>query len=171
MSTQSAVRQQLSFWHGVLDPVMGDCGEVLHDDLPESTITSIASIYAHLVWAEDTIVQGMLQGKPPIYQTDGWEKKTGAIWPGMPPSLNPEWAKALKMNLPAFQEYAKAVFAASDAYLSALPDAELSRKVQTPIGEQDVEWALATLLGTHAPQHIGEIAALKGVHGLKGLPF
>jgi len=172
MSTQSAVQQQLAFWHGALDPILGDCGqEVLNRRLPNASITSIASVYAHLVWAEDTIVHGMLQGKPSIYQSDGWEAKTSVPFPGMPPSIQHEWADALKMELKPFQEYAKAVFAATDAYVGALPDGELSRKVQTPIGEQTVEWALATLLATHAPQHIGEIAALKGVQGLKGLPF
>jgi len=172
MSTQSAVRQQLGFWHGVLDPVLGDCGpEVLNRHLPDATITSIASIYAHLVWAEDTIVHGMLQGRPPIYQSDGWEAKTGVPFPGIPPEMKAEWADALKLELKPFQEYAKAVFGATDAYIGGLPDSDLGRKVPTPIGEQNVEWVLATLLATHVPQHIGEIAALKGVQGLKGLPF
>jgi hypothetical protein len=172
MSVQTAVQQQLAFWHGAINPIMGDCGaEVLNDNLPDATITSIASIYAHIAWAEDAIVNGMLQGKPPVYQTDGWEAKTGVPFPGMPPSMNPEWARKLKMQLAPFQDYAKAVFSATEAYVSSVPDSELNRKVPTPAGEQTVEWVLATLLGTHAPQHIGEIAALKGVHGLKGLPF
>jgi hypothetical protein len=172
MSLQTAVQSQLAFWHGTLGPILGDCGsEVLNKQLPDGTITSIASIYAHIVWSEDAIVQAMLQGKPALYQSDGWEAKTGIPYPGMPPSMNPEWANKLKMDLGPFQEYAKAVFAATEAYVGGVSDAELSRKVPTPIGEQTVEWVVATLLGTHAPQHIGEIAALKGVHGLKGLPF
>lgn len=172
MSVQTAVQSQLAFWHGTLNPILGDCGpEVLNKRLPNATITSIASVYAHLVWSEDAIVHGMLQGKPPLYQSDGWEAKTGVPFPGTSPALASEWADALKMDLAPFQEYAKAVFAATDTYVGALPDGELSRKVTTPIGEQTVEWALTTLLATHPPQHIGEIAALKGVQGLKGLPF
>ena len=62
-------------------------------------------------------------------------------------------------------------YAATDAYLAGLPDADLERKVQGPAGDTTVGWMIAVVLGTHFPQHVGEIAALKGVHGLKGLPF
>jgi hypothetical protein len=172
LSVQTAVQQQLAFWHGALNPIIGDCNaEVLNKNLPDATITSIASIYAHVAWAEDAIVNGMLQGKPPVYQTDGWEAKTGVPFPGMPPEIKPEWARSLKMDPSKFNDYAKTVFAATEAYVAQLPDSELARKVPTPAGDQTVEWVLATLLGTHLPQHIGEIAALKGVQGLKGLPF
>ena len=172
MNVQSAVRQQLGFWHGALEQMVSDCSqEVLHKNLPEATITSIASIYAHIVFSEDFIVHGWLQGKPILYEAQGWGPKLGVKFPGPPPEMTPEWGRAVRMDLPPFQEYAKAVHAATDAYLAGLPDAELERKVQTPAGEQPIAWAIATILGTHAPQHIGEIAALKGVQGLKGLPF
>ena len=170
MKVQDAVRQQLGFWHGACGAIMGDCGDTLNKQMPNATITSIGSIYAHMVFAEDAIVNGMLQGKPMMYQSDGWEAKSGVPFPGTPPSVG-EWAKTVKMDYPKFQEYANAVFANTDSYLANLPDGDLEKKVQTPIGEQTIGWAVTTLLGTHAPQHIGEIAALKGVQGLKGLPF
>ena len=95
--------------------------------------------------------------------------KTGVTAPPQP--VTEEWAKSLKMDFPKFQEYAKAVFQNTDLFLQGLSEADLQRKVQTPIGEQSVEWVVVSLLGTHFPQHSGEIAAVKGVHGLKGLPF
>ena len=144
---------------------------MLNKQVPGATVTSIASIYAHTVFAEDAIVNGMLQGKAPMFQSDGWEAKTGVSASGPQPSINAEWAKSVKMDFPKFQEYAKAVFANTDAYLAGLPDADLERKIQTPIGEQTVGWAVVSLLGTHFPQHAGEIAAVMGVQGLKGLPF
>jgi len=170
MKVQDAVRQQLGFWHGASKGIMGDCGEALNKQLPGATVTSIGSIYAHMVFAEDAIVNGMLQGKPMLYQADGWEARAGVPFPGVPPSIG-EWAKTVKVDYPKFEAYADTVFANTDAYLAGLPDSDLERKVQTPIGEQTVGWAISTLLATHAPQHIGEIAALKGVQGLKGLPF
>lgn len=169
MNVQDAVRQQLGFWHGVSGGVMGDCGDALNKQLPNATITSIGSVYAHMVFAEDNIVNGMLQGKPMMYQSDGWEARTGV--PSVGDASLGDWAKTLKMDYPKFEEYAKAVFANTDSYLADLPDADLEKKVQTPIGEQTIGWVISTLLATHAPQHIGEIAALKGVQGLKGLPF
>ena len=92
-------------------------------------------------------------------------------FPGVPPEMTPEWAASVKMSLPVFQEYAKTVYAATDAYLATVADAELDRKTQTPFGEQTIGWIVSMLLTTHVPGHAGEIAALKGVHGLKGLPF
>jgi hypothetical protein len=172
MNAQQAVRQQLGFWHGVMEGVVGECGnDVINKHVPGATVTSIASIYAHAVFSEDAIVNGMLQGKPPMFQSDGWEAKTGVSASGTQPSINPDWAKSVKMDFPKFQEYAKQVFANTDAFIGGLSDADLERKVQTPIGEQTVGWVVVSLLGTHFPQHAGEIAAVKGVQGLKGLPF
>jgi hypothetical protein len=173
MNVQSAVQQQLTGSHGTLRFMLGDCDpELLNKTLPNATIGSIASIYAHVVFAEDAFVQSRFQGKPTIYGSGGWEEKTGVASPGMPPAITPEWAKALKMDLPRFQEYADAVFAATDAYLAELPDEELDRKIQGATGgEYTLGWGIAILLGQHAAQHSGEIAALEGVQGLKGLPF
>jgi hypothetical protein len=169
MKVQDVARSQLGFWHGTCGAIMGDCGEALNKQVQGATITSIGSIYAHMVFSEDRIVNGMLQGKPMMYQSDGWEAKTGVPFPA--DAGVGDWAKTLKMDYPKFQEYAKAVFANTDSYLANLSDADVEKKVQTPIGEQTIGWAVTTLLGTHFPQHAGEIAALKGVQGLKGLPF
>lgn len=171
MNSQNAAAQQLGFWHGVMNGVLGDRGDALNKQVPGATVTSIASIYAHMVMSEDAIVNGMMQGKPPMFMSGGWEAKTGVKFPGEQPSINPDWAHAMKMDLPKFQEYAKAVFANTDSYLKSVTDAELQEKVQTPVGEQTREWFIVNVLATHFPQHSGEIAALKGVQGLKGLPF
>lgn len=171
MNTQQTVKLQNALWQGSVAGMMGDCEDgVLHKTLPQATVTSIASIYAHAIFAEDFITQGMLQGKPPIYKTDGWEAKAGVPMPATP-EMNAEWAATVKMDVGAFCEYAKAVHAATNAYLDGVSDADLQAKVQTPAGEQNKEWIVANLLGTHLAQHAGEIAALKGVQGLKGLPF
>ena len=169
MKVQDVARSQLGFCHGTCGAIMGDCGEALNNQVQGATIASIGSIYAHMVFAEDAVINGMLQGKPMMYQSDGWEAKTGVPFPGDADAG--DWAKTLKMDYPKFQEYAKAVFANTDSYLANLSDADVEKKVQTPIGEQTIGWAVTTLLGTHFPQHAGEIAALKGVQGLKGLPF
>ena len=138
-----------------MDGAVAECTpEQVNRNIDGATITSIASVYAHTVFAEDFIVHMMLQGKPPIYEAQGWSKKLNVAPSGAPPSINPEWAKAIKMDVPSFQQYAKEVYAASDAYVASLPDAELERKVQTPAGEQTVGWALAVILGTHGPQHM-----------------
>ncbi|MGB2694486.1 MAG: DinB family protein [Dehalococcoidia bacterium] len=170
MNAAQTAKVQLGMWHGALSSMMGECSPEVLNKNPDGTVTSIASIYAHTVFAEDTIVHGMLQGKPTLYQTGGWDGKASVASTG-DPTMNPDWAKTVKMDYPAFRDYASAVFAATDAYLDNVSDADLQKKVQTPAGEQTAEWTIAAILATHAPQHAGEIAALKGVEGMKGLPF
>ena len=172
MQLQSAAQQQLAGSHGTFRHMLSDCDpELLNRTLPGATIGSIASIYAHVVFGEDAFVQSRFQGKPTIYESGGWEQKTGVAFPGVPPAITPEWASALNMDLSTFQEYAEAVFAATDSYLANLPDSELERKIQGVMGEYTVGWGIAILLVQHEAEHSGEIAALKGVQGLKGLPF
>ncbi len=172
MNSQSAVKQQLGMWHGVVDGMASGCGDALNKNIDGATITSIASVYAHTVFSEDFITHGMLQGKTPLYHANGWAQKLGvAPSSADSPSMRPDWGKDVKMDAAKFKEYAKEVYAATDAYLSSVSDSELQQKTQTPIGEQTKEWIVVSLLGTHAPQHAGEIAALMGVQGLKGLPF
>ena len=172
MTPQAVLRQQLAGYHDILEQTIADTPQdALDKNLPGATITSIGSIYAHLVFAEDGIVHGMLQGKAPIYKAQNWASRTDVQMPE-PGGFNPEWARAVRMKLPAFREYAKAVYAATDGYVGGLSDADLGRKVQTGfVGEQTVAFVISNILGWHAAQHTGEIAALKGVQGLKGLPF
>ena len=172
MKTQALLRQQLVGCHDILEQTIGDCDQqTLDKNPPGATITNVGSIYAHMVFAEDGIVHGMLQGKPPIYKAQGWAARTGLEMPA-PGGFTVEWGRAVKLNLPPFREYAKAVYAATDAYIADLSDADLERKVQTGfVGEQTVAFVMSNILAWHAAQHTGEIAALKGVQGLKGLPF
>jgi len=171
-TAKELLRQQLTGCHDILEQTIADCRqEVLDHNPPGGTITNIGSIYAHTLFAEDNILHGMLQGKAPIYKTANWASRTGLQMPG-PGEFSPEWARSVKLNLPVFREYAKAVYAATDAYVGGLSDADLDRKVQTGfVGEQTVGFVLSNVLGWHAAQHTGEVAALKGVQGLKGLPF
>jgi hypothetical protein len=172
MTTQDILRQQLSGYHDILEQTVGDCGqEALDKNLLNATITNIGSIYVHVVVAEDEILHGMLQGKPGVYQAQGWAGRTGVEAPPMG-QFPTEWGRKVRLNLPVFREYAKVVYAATDAYIARLTDSDLARQVQTEfIGEQSVAFVISNILGWHIAEHTGEIAALKGVQGLKGLPF
>ena len=172
MNAQALLQQQLAGYHDILEQTIADCQqETLDKNLPGATITSVGSVYAHVVFSEDEILHGMLQGKPALYRAENWASRTG-VAPPSTADFKAEWARTVKMNLPAFREYAKAVYGATDAYIAALSDADLERKVQTGfIGEQTVAFVMSNILGWHVAEHNGEIAALKGVQGLKGLPF
>lgn len=171
MKVQPALQQQLAFGHDILEQTVADCRqETLDKNLSGATITSIGSVYAHAVFGEDMIIQGLLQGNPPIYQAQGWAGKLSVQMPA-DPSMNPDWGRSVKMDLPSFRAYAKAVYGATDAYVAGLSDADLERKLESGFaGEQTVAWLLGVCVN-HVATHNGEIAALKGVQGLKGLPF
>ena len=174
MATAIAVlRQQLAGYHQILEQTVDDCpADALDRTLPGATIGNIASVYAHTVFSEDQILHGMLQGKPALYAAQGWASRTNVAMPAAG-ELSLEWSRAAKkMNLPAFREYARAVYAATDAYVAGLSEADLDRKLDTGfIGEQTVAFVLSNVLAWHAAEHNGELAALKGAFGLKGLPF
>lgn len=61
--------------------------------------------------------------------------------------------------------------AATDAFLLEAPDDLLEKAMETPMGEQRAIDMLANVGVAHAASHWGEIAALRGVQGEKGLPF
>ncbi len=171
MNAQSALQQQLATGHAILEQTIGDCSqEALDKNLPNATIGSIGSVYAHTVFGEDGIANGRLQGKPRIYDSEGWAEKL-SVKPPEGPMQTPEWRQGVRMELASFHEYAKSVYAATEAYVSGLADADLDRKIDTGFaGEQTIAWMVGLLIN-HVDTHTGEIAALKGVQGLKGLPF
>lgn len=170
MDGMAVLRQQLAFVHDALENTIAGCSpEALVKNLPNATISNPGSIYVHAVFSEDGIVHGMLQGKPPLFHQQGWGPKLSVQMPENP-QMNLEWGRAVALDLPSFQQYAKAVYQATDSFLQSLPEAELTRKIQAPFGETDVAFMLNVLV-IHPPMHTGEIAALKGEQGLKGLPF
>ena len=110
----------------------------------------------------------------------GWIEKLGLSHPH--PMMDEsweknfaEWAKTVKMDLPKFKEYAKAVYKQSDEYLGTLTDKDLSEKKVDLSGWGLGEWSLGKfvmrLLMGHMDNLTGEVSAAKGLQGLKGYPF
>jgi len=167
MRAPDIVRLQLRLWHAVIDEMLRGMEHTINDRIPGANIVSMAAIYAHVVMAEDVFVHGV-QAKPPIFQSGHWEANTGVPFIGSPPTMTEEWAARVQMDLSRFNDYAALVYADTESYLSSVPDDALDR----PLGQAGftLGYVLANVIGAHAPQHAGEIAALKGVRGETGLP-
>lgn len=141
---------------------------------PTGLANSIAATYAHLVLSEDMIVQGMFQGKQPLAAST-WAGKAGVD--SMPPQGSEgdadwsDWGRKVRVDLPALQKYAQAVYAASDAYLTSVKPEELERQIDTPLGKHSINFMLGAAIIGHVAGHSGEISAIKGLQGLKGYPF
>ena len=128
---------------------------------------TIGAIYAHTLLTLDHFYQTAMQNKVQVLTTADFAARLGLADPDQLP-----WAtlNALSWDWDALQAYGQAVLAAVDAYLATLTDAELAHPRQ--IFGQDTTIAEAIGVATwHTALHAGEIAALKGVNTLKGLPF
>jgi hypothetical protein len=167
MDVKGTLKEQMQALHGTLEAAIGDCpAEAIARKLPGATINSIGAIYAHTVFGEDGLLNGLVRGQTPVYFAEGWAEKIGLAMPQG--SMEPDWAVSLDIDL--FRQYAAAVYKATDGYLSSVSDAELDRIVEPGFAPpMSVRSFVADLLAWHVATHQGEISALKGVQGLPGL--
>jgi uncharacterized damage-inducible protein DinB len=169
MDARTFIQLQMDNVHGQVDIVMKDLTYDQFNWLPPGTISPISAILLHLLAGEDFFIQGIMQGKPGCWDEQGWLGKIGIQAPGGPVN-NWEVFKTTRVAIAPVLAYGLAVRAATDAYLSALTADELDRQVNfvgrmLPVGE------VLTILMNHITCHAGEISAVKGMQGLKGLPF
>lgn len=170
------IKDQLKAAHDLFLSTGADIKEEDVHTQPGGQAFPLGATYAHLVFSEDVIVQGMIQGKAPLFQTD-WKDKTGASAP-MPnmdenwDTNNKEWNKTVKIEMAKLHEYEKAVFAATDAYVNSLTDADLEKEIDLGSwGKKTVAVLLCEFVIGHTNSLAGEISVLKGVAGSKGYPF
>jgi hypothetical protein len=167
MNTQDYIRHEFGQGHQILQGILKDTPDDVLNHIPAGgNLGSAASILSHLIYDEDMILSGVA-GKPMLWESAGWKDKTGVAIPG--PMQAAEWTSKVRIT-PQFREYAEAVFANTDAVVAGLADDHMEKEMQGPFGPTTAAKMLA--LGVyHLAGHSGEIAALKGVQGVKGLPF
>ncbi len=173
MDTIALLRGQLESAHFLTERCLEGLTLAQLQWRPPGTAHPIGATYAHMVLSEDWFVQTHLQSRLPLY--DGiWAGKTGFSAPQPEGGAWEEWACTVEVDLPALRAYAGAVYAASDAYLAGLEPEELDREVPFPPGSsmtRSFGLALSSVLIGHHGNHCGEIAAVKGLQGLRGYPF
>lgn len=169
MDVKTTLREQMQSLHGTLEAAIGDCSaETLANKLPGSTINSIGAVYAHTIFSEDGLVNGLMRGGTPVYFAGGWAPKVGIDMPQG--GMEPDWAITLDLGL--FRQYAAAVYQATDEYIATASDAELNRVIDPGFAPpMAVQPFVANVLAWHVATHQGEISALKGVQGVDGLVF
>jgi hypothetical protein len=167
MRLQDVLADQANYAHRIMEMAVGDCpDEIWRAQLPNAKIVSASSVYAHTVFSEDGILNGMVRGTTPVYYADGWADKIGVKMPQG--SIEDGWDP--QYDLATFREYAQSVYKASSAYIESASDEELERMVDTGFaGVQPVRSIFGNILLWHAATHQGEISALKGVQGIHGL--
>ena len=169
MKIQDLMRAQFEHAHNVMEQVIDDCDEQALTKIVGGNVGSISAIYAHLVFDEDGWIAGAA-GQDRLWESGDWSGRTGLEMPG--PMQTQEWAQSgPSYDLAAFREYAAAVYAATDEFLANVTEEALDVEVNGAGGKVQLgRWVGAVGLW-HVMSHQGEISALKGLQGLKGLPF
>ena len=161
----------------VLDGTMADVTQAQADYVPPGVANPLGATYAHVVWTEDMVVQGMFRQVSPLFASS-WQGRTGLSEPM--PSPGPEWVnyatwtRRVQIELGALRQYAQAVAAETDAWIAGLSDADLDRPVDLSaagLGQHTLGTAIGLLIANHLGTETGEISALKGIQGARGYPF
>lgn len=171
MDTISSYREGLRWAYELLEMVMADVTPEVAHATPPGIANPLAAIYAHAILDLDMIPSFILQRKLPLYQTS-WKGKTGISDPQWQMSF--EWARSVKVDLPAAREYGKAAYEKADAYIAKFTEADLARELDLTaagLGKRPMSWCLSALVLSHLNNMIGEISVLKGIQGVKGYPF
>lgn len=176
----SLLQEEIKAAHQLLESTInGVTTEQLHW-CPPGTAIPLGATYAHVIFSEDGIVNGMLAGGIPQF-AGPWEGKTGAS--ELPPMPNPkvpgipdwrEWSRLVKIDLSTFRQYAQSVYAASEAYLATLFDEDLNHPMDLGalgMGQVTIGFILINGVLGHAFTHCGEVSCLKGLQGGRGYPF
>jgi hypothetical protein len=136
---------------------------------PPGTANSIGVTLVHMITSEDIFFHQFLQCEKSLWETENWGEKIGL---SAPPGHTHGWEeiKNKTLELEPVLAYGKSVWAASDAYIGCLTTAILDNKVTIFTSERSVADIVA-LQASHILGHAGEMAAIKGMQGVKGLPF
>ena len=164
-----------SAFRGAHDWYLGtvaDVGAEQANSVPPGAAHPIGSLMAHILHCEDFMLNTAVQGKPSIWERDGWAAECGG---GLMVDLDPDVARAYKCDAASMGQYAQAVFANTDAFLGGLKDSDLDGEVNLlPLGfpnNMALGDFLSQMLLGNTYAHTGEISSLKGTMGLKGYPF
>jgi hypothetical protein len=170
MNSIEATRETLDLVHQYVEAAAADTPpEAMVKVFPNSTLGSIASIYFHALNSEDWAIQELIQKKQKLFDAEKWYEKLGVPAPASGQEI--DWLTA-NVPLSALQEYAQRVYRATDEWLGASTEADLDQQIPWHSGStRSAGWVLADVIHAHLPFHAGEIAAIKGMLGLKGLPW
>ncbi len=156
--------------HMVLNAVIADLDDqAAAFKVAGGTVPSAGAILAHCLHGEDMMVSQAAGGTKLTLLSEGFQARTGIAVPA--PAMTPEW-HSQAFNVAGLKEYGAAVFARTNAFLEGASSSDLDRLIDTPLGSKvPAADYLASFGVVHLSEHTGEISALKGAQGGRGLPF
>jgi hypothetical protein len=151
-----------------IERVMKDMPQEIFNWPSPGTANTISATFIHLMNSEDHFIQEVLQGKPTVWKSQSWSERTGIQ---KPPGIGEDWSdyKRRQIQIQPLLEYMADVWAATDAFLASITADDLDRWLEFAGKERSVGDMLHLSIA-QSYSHTGEIAALKGIQGIKGLP-
>lgn len=173
MNTVELLQHSMGNAFGILGQVTADLTQEQADWQPPGIANPIGAMYWHTISGADDIAYRWAQGEEPLRQREGWDDRVLTV--SVPePEPGGDWLaymRAIRVDLTALNDYAKAVAEALQGWLGSLTPEDLERAIETPIGEYTLAKMLDIFVIWHINSHCGEISALKGCQGAKGYPF
>jgi hypothetical protein len=168
MNAKTYLLKQIAGTYGLLDSALEGLTAEQLPWIPPGTANPIGLTIVHALSSEDMFIS-ILCGKAQVWQTQSWGKKFNL---SEPPGYGQDWTvyRNAKLTVESLLAYREAVRLETKVYLDALTAKELDRSVKI-FGGSQLAADVLVLCCDHLLEHAGEIAALKGVYGAKGLPF
>jgi uncharacterized damage-inducible protein DinB len=164
MDAVTYAKTDLESAFGLLNVCAGGMDDAQYNWAPGGTCNTIAKSHVHALTSIDFFVNGIISGRPML-----WAPVAQAH--ALPQSPLEIWKHEGAVPKTVMDEYAQHVQKSALDFVAGLTDAELDREIETQFfGTKSVAWLLQ-LTSTHSTGHGGDIAAVKGMQGLKGLPF
>jgi uncharacterized damage-inducible protein DinB len=168
MDVKTYLQKQIeSMWH-MQDSALSDLKDEQLGFLPPGTVSPIGVIWLHMVNGEDYFIATLMGGRL-LWETDGWKERFG-LEKG--PEFGGDWSvfQDVKLTVELLQAYMEAVRKQTQACLDITNEEILDETVKF-FSDNDPKADIWILLAGHILMHSGEIAALKGIQGIQGLPF
>ena len=168
MDTKQYLKKQIESMKGLQDAAIGDLTDEQLMYIPEGTVSPIGVIWLHMVYSEDSFIAILMQ-KPTLWDAGGWKERFDLQ---KAPDFGEDWTafKESKITVDLLEAYTQAVREGTSACLEATTSDSLDENVKF-FSESDPKADVWVLLSQHTLLHTGEIAAIKGLQGVKGLPF
>ena len=169
MNVLEYIQAEMTGVRRMVDMTMQDMTAELFNWAPPGTANTISATFVHLMNVEDNVIHKFLLNNASVWESENWSEKTGIQ---KPPDIGEDWSefKHRQIEIQPLLDYKDAVWAATDKYLATLTAEELERMVPFAGSERSVAGMLL-LSASQSLSHAGEIAALKGIQGAKGLPI
>lgn len=134
---------------------------------PGGTANPIGPTLHHIIATHDRIINEFIQGRDTQWVRGNWADKLG-----LPSThrLEPDLAEFERFDFTAYRPYIDAVYEEALATIPTIGPADLDREVPGFRGPVRLGDLIGRTLLLHIATHLGEIAAVKGLQGLKGLP-